>query len=246
MKLSKAAQDIASKSNALLKPDAPVQVASGGQSNGVSHPASKASRSFQLDASGKATSAQPESPPGSDADLQELLKDSPFLDFNSPMTPYEWFKFVVMVRPPALSWHINRILLHTEKVKGMPPYVRNFYVWLGSLCADADVPLQMLPDSAVHALCLRGPVARPAGHHRERAPRGLEEGVLALLPHLLVPRPLTHRLQYLAACDWWAAAHPCPLSALLERVCVDQMVSTLRTLHRSVTSAAVLEWSGPS
>ncbi len=42
--------------------------------------------------------------PGADPELQKLLHDSPFLDLSSPMTPYEWFKFFVMVG--CLSTHL--------------------------------------------------------------------------------------------------------------------------------------------
>ena len=35
--------------------------------------------------------------PGADPELQSLLDNSPFLYLGSPMTPYEWFKFAVMV-----------------------------------------------------------------------------------------------------------------------------------------------------
>lgn len=115
MKLSKAAQEYVNDPNALLRSDGPVQLAKGDQSNGVSHPTGKASRAFELDASGKAANTQPGTPPGSDAELQELIKDSPFLDFDSPMTPYEWLKFVVMVRLPLLPCCMNRLVLHANQ-----------------------------------------------------------------------------------------------------------------------------------
>ena len=37
-------------------------------------------------------------PPGSEPELQEAIRDSPFLDLSSPMTPYEWLKIPIMVR----------------------------------------------------------------------------------------------------------------------------------------------------
>ena len=36
--------------------------------------------------------------PEKDMDLDDIIRESPFLDLSSPMTGYEWFKAVVMVR----------------------------------------------------------------------------------------------------------------------------------------------------
>jgi hypothetical protein len=36
--------------------------------------------------------------PGAEPELQDIIRDSPFLDLSSPMTAYEWLKMVIMVR----------------------------------------------------------------------------------------------------------------------------------------------------
>ena len=56
-----------------------------------------------------------------DMDLEDIIRDSPFLDLSSPMTAYEWFKLVVMVR--ALDCHvagINIIIDSTSEVVAEP------------------------------------------------------------------------------------------------------------------------------
>lgn len=41
-------------------------------------------------------------PPGSEPELQDAIRDSPFLDLSSPMTPYEWLKIPIMVQTQCL------------------------------------------------------------------------------------------------------------------------------------------------
>lgn len=48
--------------------------------------------------------------PGADPELQSLLHNSPFLYLGSPMTPYEWFKFAVMVSAIWLE-HVAELCL---------------------------------------------------------------------------------------------------------------------------------------
>ena len=90
-----AAEGLENEATTLLEPG---RLSNGGFSNGVSDHASIVSRP---DPSSNIADGKAASLPGSDLELQGLIKDSPFLDLNSPMTPYEWFKFVVMVKPSA-------------------------------------------------------------------------------------------------------------------------------------------------
>ncbi len=93
--LATAVDNIRNEAELLLQPDRPIEtdtskqrVTAGTavQANGTSFPAVAIL-------------------PGADPKLQELLHYSPFLDLSSPMTPYEWFKFFVMVIAPASAWH---------------------------------------------------------------------------------------------------------------------------------------------
>ena len=97
--LASAVSSIEDETKVLLHPDRPIDTDTRGQrvathavqhENGISMAASKTL-------------------PGEDPELQSLLRDSPFLDLNSPMTPYEWFKFVAMVSGLNDSRHL---LLH--------------------------------------------------------------------------------------------------------------------------------------
>lgn len=82
--LTEAASAIGSEAKVLLQPDGPIDLYTSAASETLQQGnASKASAGFNL--------------PGAEPQLQDLLHDSPFLDLDSPMTPYEWFKFVVMV-----------------------------------------------------------------------------------------------------------------------------------------------------
>ena len=87
---------------------------SAGRSAGV-HPAAE----FRSGAPVKAPST-PEQPedlrsapavpaPRAEPDLAELTRDSPFLDLDSPMTPYEWFKAVLMVRTQMLCTYTSQL-----------------------------------------------------------------------------------------------------------------------------------------
>ncbi len=100
-------KELASDAHALLKPDGSGPMAGGDRSNGVSNVAKDPFSLSKFDATAKPAASPAEVLPGSDTQLLELIKDSPFLDFNSPMTPYEWFKFVIMVRStfPTLAFH---------------------------------------------------------------------------------------------------------------------------------------------
>ena len=53
----------------------------------------------------------PAQQPEKDMDLEDIIRDSPFLDLSSPMTAYEWFKLVVMVW--ARNCHVAVISLFT-------------------------------------------------------------------------------------------------------------------------------------
>lgn len=95
--LVKAAEDVAGETETLLEPDKPLLLGDDGQTTGAAGHATNGSAVPQPDPSSTSASAQVEKHPGADLQLQDLIRDSPFLDFDSPMTPYEWFKFVVMV-----------------------------------------------------------------------------------------------------------------------------------------------------
>ena len=46
-----------------------------------------------------------------DLSLPQLLKDTAFLDLNSPMTPYEWFKVVFLFPWAALKLVVTLLCL---------------------------------------------------------------------------------------------------------------------------------------
>jgi len=96
--LVNAAENVASEAKTLLEPDKPVLERDDGRTSGAAGHATNGSAVPLPDPSITSASAQPEKHPGTDLQLQDLMRDSPFLDFDSPMTPYEWFKFVIMVR----------------------------------------------------------------------------------------------------------------------------------------------------
>lgn len=50
--------------------------------------------------------AQPQNIAHGPSSLEDMIKDSPFLDLSSPMTAYEWFKVVIM-----LPWVVFKTLL---------------------------------------------------------------------------------------------------------------------------------------
>jgi hypothetical protein len=95
-----AAEHIKEEAQALLEPERPVQMSDAAQLNGKSGFSSSratenGSSAAPLALADRGGASQL---PGSEPHLQELLRESPFLDLSSPMTPYEWLKFFVMVR----------------------------------------------------------------------------------------------------------------------------------------------------
>lgn len=96
--LAMAAKDIAIETETLLEPEKPVQMSSAEPLNGTkNHAESSAKFGQAMSSSSKVAASQISQTHGSDPHLEQLIKDSPFLDVSYPMTPYEWFKFVVMV-----------------------------------------------------------------------------------------------------------------------------------------------------
>lgn len=89
--LASAVSSIEDEARVLLQPGRPIDTDTRGQrvaTNPVQH------------VNGR-NGAAIETLPGADPELQRLLHDSPFLDLSSPMTPYEWFKFLAMVSGPS-------------------------------------------------------------------------------------------------------------------------------------------------
>lgn len=105
-----AADGLKNEATTLLEPG---RLADGDFTNGVSGHAAAAPIVSNSDASNKVAHERAPNTPGSDLELQELIKDSPFLDLNSPMTPYEWFKFVIMVMSLWLYMHDHEDLQAT-------------------------------------------------------------------------------------------------------------------------------------
>ena len=85
--LASAINAMEGEAKVLLHPDRPIDTDTSGQRVG---------EGAGLHANGR-SDAGVKTLPGADPDLQALLHGSPFLDLSSPMTPYEWFKFFVMV-----------------------------------------------------------------------------------------------------------------------------------------------------
>lgn len=106
------ADGLANGATKTLQPD---RLAGGDFSNGVSVHAAAAPNVSRIDSSSKVVDENAASLPGSKVELQEVIKDSPFLDFSSPMTPYEWFKFVVMVSF-LLLWLCMHKLYHLQTI----------------------------------------------------------------------------------------------------------------------------------
>ncbi len=86
--LANAAGSMGEEAKLLLQPDRPIET----DTNGQRVPA-KTHPSGIVNGSSANTTL-----PGADAELQELMRNSPFLDLSSPMTPYEWLKCLLMVR----------------------------------------------------------------------------------------------------------------------------------------------------
>lgn len=83
-----AAGSMGEEAKLLLQPDRPIETDTNGQRvPAMTHP------SGIVNGSSANTTL-----PGADAELQELMRNSPFLDLSSPMTPYEWLKCLLMVR----------------------------------------------------------------------------------------------------------------------------------------------------
>ena len=90
--LANAAGSIGEEAKLLLQPDRPIETNTNGQRVlAETHPPGAGN--------GSSTNT---TLPGADAELQELMRDSPFLDLSSPMTPYEWLKCLLMVRQAPL------------------------------------------------------------------------------------------------------------------------------------------------
>ena len=86
--LANAAGSIGKEAKLLLHPDRPIETDTFGQRVlAQTHPTGARNGS-----SANTTL------PGADAELQELIRFSPFLDLSSPMTPYEWLKCLLVVR----------------------------------------------------------------------------------------------------------------------------------------------------
>lgn len=90
--LANAAGSIGEETKLLLQPDRPIETDTNGQ-----RVLAKTHRSGAGNSSSANTTL-----PGADAELQELMRNSPFLDLSSPMTPYEWLKCLLMVRQAPL------------------------------------------------------------------------------------------------------------------------------------------------
>ena len=87
--LANAAGSMGKEAKLLLQPDRPIETDTNGQ-----RVLAKTSPSGIGNGSSATTTL-----PGADAELQGLMRNSPFLDLSSPMTPYEWLKCLLMVRP---------------------------------------------------------------------------------------------------------------------------------------------------
>ena len=85
--LADAITSVEGEAKVLLEPDQPIDTDIRSQ---------RVAESTGLHENGR-TGAGVNTLPGADPELQSLMHNSPFLDLSSPMTPYEWFKFFVMV-----------------------------------------------------------------------------------------------------------------------------------------------------
>ena len=100
--LANAAGSMGEEAKLLLQPDRPIETDTNGQ---------RVLRMTAPSGIGNGSSATT-TLPGADAELQELMCNSPFLDLSSPMTPYEWLKCLLMVR----------LATFTEQEGAMNPY----------------------------------------------------------------------------------------------------------------------------
>ena len=138
--LANAAGSIGEEAKQLLQPDRPIETNTNGQR--------VLAKTFPSGI-GNGSSANT-TLPGADAELQELMRDSPFLDLSSPMTPYEWLKCLLMVR-----------LAHHQTTRGYGPLLPCKPGWVHvQLCYPHDTA-----STACLSLCCYCLIVKPKLRH---------------------------------------------------------------------------------